>query len=62
MSGEDIRKLLGGYATGTLSADEQKALFEQWVLTAQFHDYPNAWRKVFAEAGYTGDYYWTIVE
>ena len=33
MSGEDIRKLLGGYATGTLSADEQKALFE-----AALHD------------------------
>ncbi len=28
MSGEDIRKLLGGYATGTLSKDEQQALFE----------------------------------
>jgi len=41
---------------------EQKALFEDWVLTALFHDYPDAWRKLFAEAGYTGDYYWTIVE
>lgn len=33
MSGEDIRKLLGGYATDTLSADEQEALFE-----AALHD------------------------
>ena len=33
MSGEDIRKLLGGYATGTLSEDERKALFE-----AALHD------------------------
>ena len=41
---------------------EQKALFEDWVLTALFHDYPDAWRKLFTEAGYTGDYYWTIVE
>lgn len=41
---------------------EQKALFEEWVLTAEFHDYPPAWLKLFAEAGYTGDYYWTIVE
>jgi ubiquinone/menaquinone biosynthesis C-methylase UbiE len=41
---------------------EQKALFEAWVLTADFHDYPDGWRKAFAEAGYTGDYYWTIVE
>ena len=28
MSREDIRKLLGGYATGTLTAEEQQALFE----------------------------------
>jgi hypothetical protein len=32
------------------------------VLTAKFHDYPQGWIEVFAEAGYTGDYYWTIVE
>lgn len=41
---------------------EQKALFEAWVLTAEFHDYPDGWLRLFAEAGYTGDYYWTIVE
>jgi len=41
---------------------EQKAVFEEWVLTARFHDYPDGWVKLFAEAGYTGDYYWTIIE
>jgi ubiquinone/menaquinone biosynthesis C-methylase UbiE len=41
---------------------EQKAIFEDWVLTAKFHDYPDGWRKLFAEAGYAGDYYWTIIE
>ncbi|HZT51838.1 MAG TPA: class I SAM-dependent methyltransferase [Stellaceae bacterium] len=41
---------------------EQRALFLDWVLTAEFHGYPDEWRAVFAEAGYTGDYYWTIVE
>jgi ubiquinone/menaquinone biosynthesis C-methylase UbiE len=41
---------------------EQKALFESWVLTAEFHDYPDEWLKVFKEAGYTGDWNWTIVE
>lgn len=40
---------------------EQRELFLSWVLTAKFHDYPDGWRQVFAEAGYTGDYYWTIV-
>ena len=41
---------------------EQKELFESWVLTAEFHDYPDGWFNVFEEAGYTGDYDWTIVE
>ena len=27
MSPEEIKKLLGGYATGTLTAEEQQALF-----------------------------------
>jgi len=40
----------------------QKEIFESWVLTAEFHDYPSGWLKVFAEAGYTGDYFWTIIE
>lgn len=39
---------------------EQKDIFESWVLTAKFHDYPDGWVKVFQEAGYTGDWYWTI--
>lgn len=41
---------------------EQKELFESWVLTAEYHDYPKEWLNVFKEAGYTGDHYWTIVE
>lgn len=41
---------------------EQKDLFESWVLTARFHDYPPAWIELFQEAGYKGDYAWTIVE
>jgi ubiquinone/menaquinone biosynthesis C-methylase UbiE len=41
---------------------EEKAVFESWVLTAEFHDYPDGWRALFAEAGYEGDYCWTIIE
>lgn len=41
---------------------EQKKIFEEWVLTAEFHDYPEQWMALFQEAGYTGDYYWTIME
>jgi ubiquinone/menaquinone biosynthesis C-methylase UbiE len=41
---------------------QQREVFLQWVLTARFHDYPAGWLKLFAEAGYTGYHYWTIVE
>jgi ubiquinone/menaquinone biosynthesis C-methylase UbiE len=40
----------------------QREAFLEWVLTAKFHDYPDGWLKLFAEAGYTGSYYWTIIE
>lgn len=41
---------------------EEKKLFEEWVLTAEFHDYPEQWMALFQEAGYLGDYYWTILD
>ena len=40
----------------------QKEIFESWVLTAQFHDYPKGWKRLFKKANYTGDYFWTIIE
>ncbi len=42
-------------------SDEQKKLFESWVLTARHHDFPDKWLQLFKEAGYTGDYYWTVI-
>lgn len=41
---------------------EQKKTFESWVLTAEYHDYPEGWLKLFDEAGYSGDYSWTVIE
>ena len=41
--------------------NSEKEVFESWVLTAKFHDFPENWIKLFAEVGYTGDYYWTII-
>jgi ubiquinone/menaquinone biosynthesis C-methylase UbiE len=41
---------------------DQKAIFESWVLTAEFHDYPQEWIRLFDEAGYSGDWDWTIIE
>lgn len=40
----------------------ERELFLSWVLTAKFHDYPDGWLALFREAGYTGDWYWTILE
>ena len=41
---------------------EQKKVFESWVLTAEFHDYPEGWIALFNDAGYTSNYYWTMLE
>tara|TARA_B100000989_G_C19446246_1_gene429616 strand:- start:68 stop:730 length:663 start_codon:yes stop_codon:yes gene_type:complete len=41
---------------------EEKKIFESWVLTAEYHDYPKGWLETFKEAGYTGDYDWTIIK
>ena len=42
--------------------EEQKKIFESWVLTAKYYGYTNEWTELFKEAGYTGFYYWTIIE
>jgi ubiquinone/menaquinone biosynthesis C-methylase UbiE len=61
----EIQRLSGGRAfvqVDSYLTPTQKEIFESWVLTAEFHDYPDGWLKVFEEAGYTGDYDWTIIE
>lgn len=40
----------------------EKEIFLNWVLTARTHYEPEGWLELFAEAGYTGDHYWTIIE
>jgi len=42
-------------------SEEEKELFLDWVLTAHTHGYPEEWKAIFAEAGYHGDYYWTLL-
>ena len=61
----EIERLSGGRAfvqVDSYRTPEQKEIFESWVLTAEFHDYPEGWIELFGEAGYTGDWYWTIIE
>ena len=41
--------------------ENEKDLFEDWVLTARTHHYPKDWEMLFAEAGYSGEYSWTLI-
>lgn len=62
---KEIQRLSSGCAfvqVDSYHTPEQKTIFESWVLTAEFHDYPSGWIKVFEEAGYQGDYFWTIID
>jgi len=62
---QEIQRVSGGRAfvqVDSYHTPEQKEIFESWVLTAEFHDYPAGWVALFQEAGYTGDWYWTIIE
>jgi ubiquinone/menaquinone biosynthesis C-methylase UbiE len=61
---KEIQRVSNGRAyvqVDSYRTQEEKVTFEEWVLTAKFHDYPEGWVKVFKEAGYTGDYNWTLV-
>ena len=62
---QEIQRVSGGRAfvqVDSYYTPEQKAIFESWVLTAEFYDYPEGWIELFREAGYTGDYDWTIID
>jgi SAM-dependent methyltransferase len=43
-------------------SEEQRENLAQWVLTAVTYYDPDGWRELFAEAEYTGDYFWTLTE
>jgi len=42
--------------------EEERDIFLDWVLTADTFGNPEMWQGLFQRAGYTGDYYWTILE
>lgn len=61
----EIQRVSGGRSyvqVDSYRTPEDRQRFLDWVLTAHYHEYPDGWRTTFKEAGYTGDYYWTIVE
>jgi len=42
--------------------EDEREVFLDWVLTAETYGPPTMWHDLFQRAGYTGDYYWTILE
>jgi SAM-dependent methyltransferase len=42
--------------------EAEREIVFRWVLTARTICDPDGWREIFAEAGYRGAYYWTIIE
>lgn len=42
--------------------DDEKEGMHKWNLTAETYMHVDDWKKLFAEIGYTGDYYWFIAE
>lgn len=62
---QEMRRLAGNSCfvqVDSYYTPEQKEIFESWVLTAQYYGYPDEWKQVFHEAGYEGDYFWTIIQ
>jgi cyclopropane fatty-acyl-phospholipid synthase-like methyltransferase len=42
--------------------EAERQVFEDWMLTARTYGKPEDWIRILDEAGYTGDYFWTILE
>jgi ubiquinone/menaquinone biosynthesis C-methylase UbiE len=60
----EIQRLSKGRAfvqVDSYRTPEERETAVSWIITARFHDYPQGWLQVYSEAGYTGDYYWTII-
>lgn len=70
LEGEELKKALceiervsRGKSFITVDAyrnEEEKELMFAWNLTAKTILHVDAWKKLFKEVGYTGDYYWFI--
>ena len=43
-------------------SEEQRQQLLDWILTAKTFMHVDEWKLVFREVGYTGDYYWFILD
>lgn len=61
----EIERVSGGRSYIQVDAyrnDDERDVFLDWVLTADTFGKPDMWRELFRRAGYSGDYYWTILD
>ena len=61
----EIQRVARMHAFITVDAwrtDEERERMMKWNLTALTYMHVDDWEKLFAEVGYTGDYYWFIAE
>lgn len=62
---KEIERVSRGYSYITVDAwhnDQEKENLFKWVLTAESMMHVDDWEKLFAEVGYTGDYWWFIAD
>jgi SAM-dependent methyltransferase len=74
LDGEELRKALGEIRrvvrdprqcfiqVDAYRDEAERELFEAWMLTAKTYCTPDQWQALFEQAGYRGDYFWTILE
>ena len=61
----EIQRVSRGQAYIVVDAyrtDEQRQRLLDWILTAKTFMHVDEWKQLFVETGYTGDYYWFILE
>ena len=61
----EIERLSPGGAYVQVDAyrnDSERQIFEDWMLTAKTYGKPEDWLEIIGEAGYSGNYFWTILE
>ena len=61
----EIQRVTRKYAFVTVDAwrtEQEQERLMKWNLTALTYMHVDDWKKLFAEVGYTGDYFWFIAE
>jgi len=61
----EIERVSRAHAFITVDAwrtDEERERMMKWNLTALTYMHVDDWKRLFAEVGYTGDYYWFIAQ